>query len=75
MIKHDASAAKEAGTIEQKRKVFIAGQSLGGFVAAATCLKYGSLSDTALAVDQEFRPEISGGVRPPHLPVSAVRSI
>lgn len=58
VLKHDS----ESGIVlEQKRKIFIAGQSLGGFVAAYTCLKYGSPKDTDLRVAEGgFRPEITG---------------
>ncbi|GAA6031179.1 hypothetical protein JCM8097_004045 [Rhodosporidiobolus ruineniae] len=52
----------------QKRKVFVAGQSLGGFTAVYTCLKYGSPLDTSLPSSEgrdtshAFHPTITGGV-------------
>ncbi|GAA6046870.1 hypothetical protein JCM3770_005684 [Rhodotorula araucariae] len=59
MLVHEAG-----GSYTQTRKVFVAGQSLGGFTAALTCLKYGAPLDTSLpsASSQSFRPTISGGM-------------
>ncbi|KAL8292096.1 hypothetical protein RQP46_001562 [Phenoliferia psychrophenolica] len=54
VIKHDSTAADPG----QKRKIFVAGQSLGGFVAAQTCLKYGIPKGTGLVGEAE----ISGGL-------------
>jgi acylglycerol lipase len=34
----DAALAKKNATVAESRKVFVAGQSLGGFVAVLTCL-------------------------------------
>ncbi|GAA5879831.1 hypothetical protein JCM3774_001396 [Rhodotorula dairenensis] len=61
----DSLLVKEAGgSYTQTRKVFVAGQSLGGFTATLTCLKYGAPVDTSLpsASDASFRPTISGGL-------------
>ncbi|BGP39175.1 hypothetical protein JCM10449v2_003113 [Rhodotorula kratochvilovae] len=61
----DSRIVQEAGgSYTQTRKVFVAGQSLGGFTAALTCLKYGAPLDTSLpsASSTSFRPTISGGM-------------
>ncbi|KAM0788819.1 hypothetical protein ACM66B_002905 [Microbotryomycetes sp. NB124-2] len=50
------------GQFKQTRKMFVAGQSLGGFTAVLTCLKYGSTETTDLPVHVQFRPKISGGL-------------
>ncbi|GAA5986427.1 hypothetical protein JCM10908_003750 [Rhodotorula pacifica] len=54
----------EGKSYTQTRKVFVAGQSLGGFTATLTCLKYGAPLDTSLpaASRASFRPTISGGL-------------
>lgn len=47
----DYQLVQEAGgaALTQTRKVFVGGQSLGGFTAALTCLKYGAAPlDTSL---------------------------
>ena len=59
VMKHDAEASKDAPgehLPHTKRKIFVAGQSLGGFVAAQTCLKYGMAEGTGLVGE----PEITG---------------
>ncbi|KAG0661557.1 hypothetical protein C6P46_003969 [Rhodotorula mucilaginosa] len=55
---------EQEGSYTQTRKVFVAGQSLGGFTATLTCLKYGAPVDTSLpsASHASFRPTISGGI-------------
>ncbi|BGP54951.1 hypothetical protein JCM8202_003461 [Rhodotorula sphaerocarpa] len=61
----DSKLVQEAGgAYTQTRKVFVAGQSLGGFTAAMTCLKYGAPLDTSLPAARQasFRPTISGGL-------------
>ncbi|GAA5833069.1 hypothetical protein JCM5353_006764 [Sporobolomyces roseus] len=84
----DSNLMQEAGgTLTQTRKTFVAGQSLGGFVAAYVCLKYGAPMDTELPVSESFRPTISGGMilcpmlaispetRPPYLIELVARTI
>lgn len=56
------TSSSGAGEFKQKEKFFVAGQSMGGFSAILTCLKFGSPKDTKLPVDVSFRPEITGGV-------------
>lgn len=49
----------------QKRKIFIAGQSLGGFCAALFCLKYGAPVDalpSEESSDVALKPVITGGL-------------
>ncbi|KAM0750727.1 lysophospholipase [Meredithblackwellia eburnea MCA 4105] len=58
VLKTDAAS----GPVKQKRKIFLAGASLGGFVAVMTCLKYGSSSASDLPPEGELVPEISGGL-------------
>ncbi|GAA5823501.1 hypothetical protein JCM11251_000658 [Rhodosporidiobolus azoricus] len=54
--------------VTQKRKVFVAGQSLGGFTAVYTCLKYGTPPSTSLPrtaghdTSHSFHPTITGGL-------------
>lgn len=63
-----AGGTPAASTFTQTRKIFVAGQSLGGFVATLTCIKYGSSDTTTLPnpiasrVQVPFRPRISGGL-------------
>ncbi|GAA5894490.1 hypothetical protein JCM8208_006256 [Rhodotorula glutinis] len=73
---HDYELVRDgpSGSVTQtpQRKVFVAGQSLGGFTAALTCLKYGTSRDTSLPSstsapspsrsDATFRPTITGGL-------------
>ncbi|ORY91597.1 lysophospholipase [Leucosporidium creatinivorum] len=65
VLLEDSKLVKSAdGSFKQRRKIFVAGQSLGGFTAALTCLKYGSLDSaetTELKADDSFKPKISGG--------------
>ncbi|SCV71074.1 BQ2448_3836 [Microbotryum intermedium] len=51
-------------TFTQTRKLFIAGQSMGGYAAVLTCLKYGSSSVSSLSPRPSVRyhPKISGGL-------------
>ncbi|GJN89703.1 hypothetical protein Rhopal_002690-T1 [Rhodotorula paludigena] len=61
----DSRLVQEAGgSYTQTRKIYVAGQSLGGFTATLTCLKYGAPLDTSLpaAKNESFRPTISGGI-------------
>ncbi|GAA5864400.1 hypothetical protein JCM1840_000481 [Sporobolomyces johnsonii] len=63
VLLQDSKIVQEAGgSYTQNRKVFVAGQSLGGFTAAYTCLKYGAPVDTDLPVNESFRPTVSGGI-------------
>ncbi|BGP15179.1 hypothetical protein JCM10213_008681 [Rhodosporidiobolus nylandii] len=54
--------------LTQKRKVFVAGQSLGGFTAVYTCLKYGTPPTSSLPpssggdTEHTFHPTLSGGI-------------
>ncbi|GAA6016053.1 hypothetical protein JCM10207_004426 [Rhodosporidiobolus poonsookiae] len=55
------------GKVTQQRKVFVAGQSLGGFTATYTCLKYGTPRATSLTPatghsTASFEPALSGGL-------------
>ncbi|KAM0746342.1 lysophospholipase [Meredithblackwellia eburnea MCA 4105] len=59
VVKNDSASGQ---TLEQRHKLYISGQSLGGFVAVLTCLKYGAPNDTDLPVEADFRPVISGGL-------------
>ncbi|GAA5970551.1 hypothetical protein JCM11641_007350 [Rhodosporidiobolus odoratus] len=63
-------AEREGGEVHvtQTRKVFVAGQSLGGFTAVYTCLKYGTPPTTSLPPSSGhssstlFHPTLSGGI-------------
>ncbi|BGP23909.1 hypothetical protein JCM10295v2_002810 [Rhodotorula toruloides] len=64
MLEDSKLVQETGGSVTQQRKVFVAGQSLGGFTATLTCLKYGAPLDTSLpsASNKTFRPTVSGGV-------------
>ncbi|BGP31266.1 hypothetical protein JCM10296v2_003030 [Rhodotorula toruloides] len=64
MLEDSKLVQETGGSVTQQRKVFVAGQSLGGFTATLTCLKYGAPLDTSLpsASSTSFRPTVSGGV-------------
>ena len=48
---------------KQTRELFVGGQSLGGWVAAATCLRFGStVQITQEEVEDPYKPTINGGV-------------
>ncbi|GAA5870092.1 hypothetical protein JCM8547_001460 [Rhodosporidiobolus lusitaniae] len=67
LVQEHKGAAGETHTT-QKRKIFIAGQSLGGFTAVYTCLKYGTPTTTSLPPSSghdsthTYHPTLSGGI-------------
>lgn len=68
LLQHDhdlAKAADPASTAPfvQTRELFVGGQSLGGWVAAATCLRFGSTTEISVEeVEDVYKPKIAGGV-------------
>ncbi|KDE02364.1 hypothetical protein MVLG_07078 [Microbotryum lychnidis-dioicae p1A1 Lamole] len=59
-----STSQTSSSTFTQSRKLFIAGQSMGGYAAVLTCLKYGSSTVSSLSPRPTVRyhPKISGGL-------------
>ncbi|GAA5897178.1 hypothetical protein JCM6882_001810 [Rhodosporidiobolus microsporus] len=68
LVAENEGRAQGGVHLTQKRKVFVAGQSLGGFTAVYTCLKYGTPPATSLPpssghdTQETFHPTITGGL-------------